>query len=143
MVLYGVRLLINIFDLFIYRRFLEVFIGKRKTTVEFSIFLLIACEVVGSAVNQLGINWLNLITMLVILSIYICQYEANIRSKIITVFLYMGLVVIAEPIGYIIYLTLAGGVFEHEIVGYYFVVFVMEVFLLLVVELFCIIKEGK
>ena len=43
----------------------------------------------------------------------------------------MGLVVIAEPIGYIIYLTLAGGVFEHEIVGYYFVVFVMEVFLLL------------
>ena len=49
----------------------------------------------------------------------------------------MGLVVIAEPIGYIIYLTLAGGVFEHEIVGYYFVVFVMEVFLLLVVELFC------
>lgn len=116
MVLYGVRLLINIFDLFIYRRFLEVFIGKRKTTVEFSIFLLIACEVVGSAVNQLGINWLNLITMLVILSIYICQYEANIRSKTITVFLYMGLVVIAEPIGYIIYLTLAGGVFEHEIV---------------------------
>lgn len=143
MVLYGVRLLINIFDLFIYRRFLEVFIGKRKTTVEFSIFLLIACEVVGSAVNQLGINWLNLITMLVILSIYICQYEANIRSKIITVFLYMGLVVIAEPIGYIIYLTLAGGVFEHEIVGYYFVVFVMEVFLLLVVELFCKIKAGK
>ena len=143
MVLYGVRLLINIFDLFIYRRFLEVFIGKRKTTVEFSIFLLIACEVVGSAVNQLGINWLNLITMLIILSIYICQYEANIRSKIITVFLYMGLVVIAEPIGYIIYLTLAGGVFEHEIVGYYFVVFVMEVFLLLVVELFCKIKAGK
>lgn len=55
----------------------------------------------------------------------------------------MGLVVIAEPIGYIIYLTLAGGVFEHEIVGYYFVVFVMEVFLLLVVELFCKIKAGK
>ena len=105
MVLYGVRLLINIFDLFIYHRFLEVFIGKRKTSVEFSIFLLIACEVVGSAVNQLGINWLNLITMVVVLSIYICQYEASLRSKIITVFLYMGLVVIAEPIGYIIYST--------------------------------------
>ena len=74
MVLYGVRLLINIFDLFIYRRFLEVFIGKRKTSVEFSIFLLIACEVVCSAFNQLGINLLNLITMVVVLSIYICQY---------------------------------------------------------------------
>lgn len=143
MVLYGVRLLINIFDLFIYRRFLEVFIGKRKTSVEFSIFLLIVCEVVGSAVNQLGINWLNLITMLAILSIYICQYEANLRSKIITVFIYMGLVVIAEPIGYIVYRILARGVFEHETVSYYFVVFVMEVFLLLVVELFCKIKAGK
>ena len=143
MVLYGVRLLINIFDLFIYRRFLEVFIGKRKTSVEFSIFLLIACEVVGSAINQLGINWLNLTTMLAILSIYICQYEANFRSKIITVFLYMGLVVIAEPIGYIVYRILARGVFEHETVSYYFVVFVMEVFLLLVVELFCKIKAGK
>ena len=112
MVLYGVRLLINIFDLFIYRRFLEVFIGKRKTSVEFSIFLLIICEIVGSAVNQLGINWLNFVTMLTILSVYICQYEAKLRSKVITVCLYMGLVVIAEPIGYIVYRILARGVFE-------------------------------
>lgn len=55
MVLYGVRLLINIFDLCIYRRFLEVFIGKRKTSMEFSFVLLVACETVGSAINQLGI----------------------------------------------------------------------------------------
>lgn len=143
MVLYGVRLLINIFDLFIYRRFLEVFIGKRKTSVEFSIFLLIVCEVIGSAVNQLGINWLNLVTMALILSIYICQYEAKLRSKLITVCLYMGLVVIAEPIGYIVYRILARGVFEDDVVGYYFVVFVMEILLLLVVELFCKIKAGK
>ena len=117
MVLYGVRLLINIFDLFIYRRFLEVFIGKRKTSVEFSIFLLIVCEVVGSVVNQLGINWLNFVTMLAILSVYICQYEAKLRSKVITVCLYMGLVVIAEPIGYIVYRILARGVFEDDVVS--------------------------
>ena len=117
MVLYGVRLLINIFDLFIYRRFLEVFIGKRKTSVEFSIFLLIICEIVGSAVNQLGINWLNFVTMLAILSVYICQYEAKLRSKVITVCLYMGLVVIAEPIGYIVYRILARGVFEDDVVS--------------------------
>ena len=73
MVLYGVRLMINIFDLCIYRRFLEVFIGKRKTSVEFSILLLIGCELIGSAINQLGINWLNLLTMVAILSVYICQ----------------------------------------------------------------------
>lgn len=143
MVLYGVRLLINIFDLFIYRRFLEVFIGKRKTSVEFSVFLLIACEVVGSAVNQLGVQWLNFLTMILILNVYICQYEAKLRSKVITVCLYMGLVVIVEPIGYIVYRILARGVFEDDVVGYYFVVFVMEILLLLVVELFCKIKAGR
>lgn len=89
--------------MFIYRRFLEVFIGKRKTSMEFSIVLLILCEIIGRGINKLGINWLNLITMVVILSVYICQYEAKIRSKIVAVLLYMGLVVIAEPIGYVIY----------------------------------------
>ena len=56
MALYGVRLVINLFDLCIYRRYLEEFIGKRKTSLEFSILLLIVCELIGSAVNQMGIS---------------------------------------------------------------------------------------
>lgn len=143
MLLYGVRLIINIFDLFIYRRFLEVFIGKRRTTAEFSIILLIVCELIESGINQLGINWLNLITMAIVLCVYVCQYEAKTMSKVVTVLLYMGLVVIAEPIGYIVYKILANGVFKDESTGYYFVVFVMEIFLLIVVEIFCRIKAGK
>lgn len=143
MVLYGVRLLINIFDLFIYRRFLEVFIGKRKTTVEFSLFLLILCETAGSAVNQMGVNWLNFLTKIVILNIYICQYEAKLISKIVAVSLYMGLVVVAEPVGYIVYKTVTGGGLTDETAGYYSVVFVMEILLLAVVEIFCRIKAGK
>ncbi len=94
MVLYGIRLIINIFDLFIYQRYLETFIGKRKTSVEFSVFLLIVCEVIGSAVNQLGINWLNFITMLVVLCIVISQYQAKLVSKAIAILLFMGVVVI-------------------------------------------------
>lgn len=143
MVLYGVRLIINIFDLFIYRRFLEVYIGKRKTTAEFSIMLLIVCELIESGINQLGINWLNFITMAAVLSVYVCQYEAKTMSKAVTVLLYMGLVVIAEPIGYIVYKILANGFFVDEVAGYYFVVFIMEIFLLIVVEIFCRVKAGK
>lgn len=52
MALYGVRLVINLFDLCIYRRYLEEFIGNRKTSMEFSVLLLIVCELIGSAVNQ-------------------------------------------------------------------------------------------
>ena len=49
MALYGVRLVINLFDLCIYRRYLEEFIGNRKTSMEFSVLLLIVCELIGSA----------------------------------------------------------------------------------------------
>ena len=47
MALYGVRLVINLFDLCIYRRYLEEFIGNRKTSMEFSVLLLIVCELIG------------------------------------------------------------------------------------------------
>ena len=72
MALYGVRLVINLFDLCIYRRYLEEFIGNRKTSMEFSVLLLIVCELIGSAVNQMGISWLNFVTMVAILSLCIC-----------------------------------------------------------------------
>lgn len=143
MVLYGVRLLINIFDLFIYRRFLEVFIGKRKTSVEFSIFLLIVCEVVGSAVNQMGINWLNFITLVIILSVYISQYQAKVTSKAAAVLLYMGMVAVAEPAGYIVYRIFMGDYTDRENMAYYFTAIFVEIARVLMVELFCRLKEGK
>lgn len=92
MALYGVRLVINLFDLCIYRRYLEEFIGNRKTSMEFSVLLLIVCELIGSAVNQMGISWLNFVTMVAILCVYVCQYEAGIVSRLIAVLLYMGII---------------------------------------------------
>ena len=101
MALYGVRLVINLFDLCIYRRYLEEFIGNRKTSMEFSVLLLIVCELIGSAVNQMGISWLNFVTMVAILCVYVCQYEAGILSRLIAVLLYMGIMGVAEPLGYL------------------------------------------
>ena len=143
MVLYGVRLMINIFDLFIYRRFLEIFIGKRKTTMEFSIFLLIVCEIMGSIINQLGINWLNFITLIAILSVYICQYRGKISAKAVAVILYMGIMVITEPIGYLFNKAFMEDFIKNETVSYYFIVFFMVFLHALVVEIFCRLKSGK
>lgn len=143
MVLYGVRLLINIFDLCVYRRFLEVFIGKRKTTMEFSLVLLVICEIVGSAVNQLGINWLNLLTMVVILGLYICQYASRLVSKAIAVLLYMGITVVTEPVGYLCSKTFMEKLIEGEVIIYYLTSFVMAVLHAVVVEIFCRMKSGK
>lgn len=143
MVLYGVRLMINIFDLCVYRRFLEVFIGKRKTSVEFSILLLIGCELIGSAVNQLGINWLNLLAMIAILGVYICQYRGKVSSKCVAILLYMGIMVIAEPIGYLCNKAFMEELFKNVTVSYYFTVFVMAFLKAAIVEIFCRLKSGK
>lgn len=143
MALYGVRLLINIFDMGIYWRFLEVFLGKRKTSVESAVILLIACEAAGSAINQLAINWLNFIALAVILGIFICQYQGKISTKVIAVLLYMGFVVVAEPAGYVIHQAFAKDLMNNETLSYYFTVFVMELFRAAVVELFCRIKTGR
>ena len=37
MMLYGVRFLLNLFEMLIYRRFLEAYIGNRRTGLELSV----------------------------------------------------------------------------------------------------------
>ena len=143
MALYGIRLVINIFDLCIFWRFLEVFIGKRRTPAEISIVILLVCEAAGSIINLKGVNWLNLITLAVILGIFISQYERNISTKVVAVMMYMGLAVVAEPAGYIIYRIFVGKLVTNEQAVYYITVFVMELFRAVLVEVFCRIKKGK
>lgn len=143
MALYGVRLVINIFDHCIYWRALEVFLEKRKASVEFAIVLMLVSEAVGSLINQLGINWLNFITLVVILGIYICQYEGKASTKAIVVLLYMGLMAAAEPAGYIIYRIFKEDFIENGDKAYYFIAFAVGISRAVVVEIFCRIKTGK
>lgn len=140
---YGIRLVINIFDLCIFWRFLESFIGKRRTSAEISIMLILVCEAAGSIINLKEINWMNLITLAVILGIFICQYEEKISTKVVAVMMYMGLVVVAEPVGYIIYRASVIQLLTDERAVYYITVFAMELFRAILVEVFCWIKMGK
>lgn len=143
MALYGVRLVINLFDLCIYRRYLEEFIGNRKTSMEFSVLLLVVCELIGSAVNQMGISWLNFVTMVAILCVYVCQYEAGIVSRLIAVLLYMGIMGVAEPLGYLFNKAFMEKVLDDTTVSYYFIVFFMAFLKATIVEVFCRLKSGK
>lgn len=143
MALYGVRLVINLFDLCIYRRYLEEFIGNRKTSMEFSVLLLIVCELIGSAVNQMGISWLNFVTMVAILCVYVCQYEAGIVSRLIAVLLYMGIMGISEPAGYLFSKVFMEQIVEDDVVIHYFSAFLVVIFRLAIVEVFCRLKAGK
>ena len=143
MALYGVRLVINLFDLCIYRRYLEEFIGNRKTSMEFSVLLLIVCELIGSAVNQMGISWLNFVTMVAILCVYVCQYEAGFVSSLIAVVLYLVIMVISEPAVYLFSNVFMEQIVEDDVVIYYFSAFLVVIFRLAIVEVFCRLKAGK
>ena len=143
MLLYGVRLVINFFDLCVYRRYLDNFVGKCRTSVELSILLLVVCEVAGSIVNQMDINWLNLVTTLAIFSIYICQYEAKLSSRIIAVLLYMGIMVITEPVGYLFNKAFLEKLFGNEMVSYYFTVFIMTLLRAFIVEIFSRMRSER
>lgn len=43
MMLYGVRFLLNLFEMLIYRRFLEAYIGNRRTGLELSVLIMGIC----------------------------------------------------------------------------------------------------
>lgn len=57
--------------------------------------------------------------------------------------MYMGLVVVAEPVGYIIYRVFMGKVMVNEYAVHYITVSAMELFRAVLVEVFCRIKMGK
>lgn len=143
MALYGVRLVINLFDLCIYRRYLEEFIGNRKTSMEFSVLLLIVCELIGSAVNQMGISWLNFVVAVVILTVYIGQYDTKLSNGFIAMLLYLGIIGITEPTGYLFSKVFMEHIVEDDVVIYYFSAFLVVIFRLAIVEVFCRLKAGK
>ena len=111
--------------------------------MEFSVLLLIVCELIGSAVNQMGISWLNFVTMVAILCVYVCQYEARIVSRLIAVLLYMGIMGVAEPLGYLFNKAFMEKVLDDTTVSYYFIVFFMALLKATIVEVFCRLKSGK
>ena len=93
--------------------------------------------------NQMRISWLNLITLSVILYVYICQYEKRTVLKGIAVLIYMGIMVIAEPVGYILYSVFMKKYHYDKDIVYYFIVFCMELFRLVLVEGFNRKKTRK
>ena len=44
MMLYGVRFLLNLFEMLIYRRFLEAYIGNRRTGLELSVLIMVSVQ---------------------------------------------------------------------------------------------------
>ena len=143
MVLFGVRLLINIVNMFVFKRFLEVYVGRRKTSTELSILILLILAAMGSVIDPQNNSLLNFLQSIFVFSVYSIQYQTKIRSKVVAVVLYIGLIFLTEPIGYIIHMAVMVHSKENQTISYYFIALVLEIIRLLIVEIFCHLKREK
>ena len=143
MMLYGVRFLPNLFEMLIYRRFLEAYIGNRRTGLELSVLIMGICAGISSFVNSLGNPVCNLLNTVMILWLFSLQYRAAGRSRIFAVLIYVGINFVTEPIGYVLHMAVVGVWGRDEMVSYFLLAFILEMLRLTVVEIFCRKKTGK
>lgn len=143
MMLYGVRFLLNLFEMLIYRRFLEAYIGNRRTGLELSVLIMGICAGISSFVNSLGNPVCNLLNTVMILWLFSLQYRAAGRSRIFAVLIYVGINFVTEPIGYVLHMAVVGVWGRDEMVSYFLLAFILEMLRLTVVEIFCRKKTGK
>ena len=108
MMLYGVRFLLNLFEMLIYRRFLEAYIGNRRTGLELSVLIMGICAGISRFVNSLGNPVCNLLYTVMILWLFSLQYRAAGRSRIFAVLIYVGINFVTEPIGYVLHMAVVG-----------------------------------
>ena len=120
MLLMFVYLLVNSFDLFIYARYLKVTVGEKKTKSETTILLIFTLAIFEAGINLLEKKYLNLITFVIVIWIFLLQYNATIKNRVIAVILYMGTAAVAEPIGYFLYIALISRYDKAGACNYYF-----------------------
>ena len=126
MMLYGVRFLLNLFEMLIYRRFLEAYIGNRRTGLELSVLIMGICAGISSFVNSLGNPVCNLLNTVMILWLFSLQYRAAGRSRIFAVLIYVGINFVTEPIGYVLHMAVVGVWGRDEMVSYFLLAFILE-----------------
>jgi Signal transduction histidine kinase regulating citrate/malate metabolism len=134
--------LINVFDLFIYKKYLDALAGKKRTNTLFSVIFLAFGATVLSAVNFINIPILNLISTTFVLAGYIFQYLCEWKTKIVLLSLFLGIGFIMEPVGYLLFSLIPDNPKEDAVRCYLVVIFV-EVMRAVITEIFCKLKSGK
>lgn len=138
-----VNYLINFFDLFIFRYYLEVFVSKRKTDTVTS-YLILAIEAFFWALaNQMLNPIINLLTLFIILLLYTIQYQCSFISRMIAVVVYLGAGIVAEAIGVIMLRLISYQADSGEWYKYYFIGVLAAMIRANIILLFCRIKRDK
>lgn len=135
--------IIDIFDLFIYKKYLDVFIANRRTSNKKSIFILITSAFIWSILNQLNNPVVNLMTIISILFILSLQYKSTTTVRLVLLSMYMGIGFITEPLGLLILKLLSYNSAEDYSYKYFIAVIFVEIIRLLVINIVCQIKSEN
>lgn len=134
--------LINFFDLFIYKRYLDALAGNKKTSILCTISIMLLSAVYLTTVNFIYVQFLNLISIILIFVGYIFQYDCRWRTKIVLVSLYLGIGFTMEPVGYLI-LNLLSNHSTDDTVSCFIAVIFVEVLRAVFTEILCRTKRVK
>ncbi len=142
MIYFCIDLFVCIFEVLVYKRFLNSFIGRQKVNDGVSFGSLFALASIWAFVGKFNIPILNFACMLLVFILYITEYDSRVRHKVVLVLLYVGVGFLVEPIGYVV-LQLLKETEASTDLRYYFVMILSTVFRAIIVEVFCIMKRKK
>lgn len=138
-----ISLIVSLFDMSLYRRYLDVYLGELQTTSGISAVFLLSAAVINATVERYIEGWFVIPVFAVVLFVFTRQYKSGVMSRAMAACLYMGIIVIALPIAYVLYRTAYGSLLESQETAYYFAVFSMEVIKIILVEVTCRVKERR
>lgn len=119
---YVIRFGVNLFDLGIFWYYLHSFKKMKKVPrIVFVMYIFIAA-IIWSAVNFLNVPFLNLFTLISILTVTTLFFEAKLWSRISNIIIFVGVGIIIEPIGLILLKSMNYATETDGIHKYYFVV---------------------
>lgn len=134
---------VSLVDMSLYRRYLDVYLRELQTSPGVSAVFLISCAVVNAAAELYIRGWLAIPVFMLVLFAFTRQYRKGIMPRAAAACIYMGIVVIALPVGYVLYRIAYGHLLKSQQAAYYFAVFAMELVKIVLVEITCRVKEGQ
>lgn len=135
--------ILKLFDMSVYRRYLNVYLNELRTPQGISALLILFCAAVNTVTELYLTGWINMLIYGFVLSILALQYSKKLMPRPFVVCTYMGIVVIAGSMTYAVCVAFARYMYVSEQVMQHFLFFAKGIVRIFLVELACKIKNNQ
>lgn len=135
--------ILKLFDMSVYRRYLNVYLKELRTTQGISALLILFCAAVNTVAELYLTGWINMFVLGFILFVFSLQYNKKSMSRSFVVCIYIGIVVIAEPMTYAICVAFARYMPDSEQVMQHILLLTRGIVRIILVEAACKVKNNQ